>query len=102
MIRRPPRSTLFPYTPLFRSWLCPSVHRAPGPLDGAVSNERCGREGSSGTHGSSTSIGTHAGVTSAHAERVAPPASLERAVILGGCRALHPAQGHGRNPATWR
>src|SRR3712207_8244017 len=23
MIRRPPRSTLFPYTPLFRSWLDP-------------------------------------------------------------------------------
>src|SRR3989442_4805342 len=22
MIRRPPRSTLFPYTTLFRSWLC--------------------------------------------------------------------------------
>src|SRR5256714_7796839 len=25
MIRRPPRSTLFPYTPLFRSW--PAAHR---------------------------------------------------------------------------
>src|SRR5689334_23951951 len=24
MIRRPPRSTLFPYTTLFRSWACPS------------------------------------------------------------------------------
>src|SRR5947199_4941110 len=24
MIRRPPRSTLFPYTTLFRSWSCPS------------------------------------------------------------------------------
>src|SRR2546430_5929614 len=23
MIRRPPRSTLFPYTTLFRSWWCP-------------------------------------------------------------------------------
>src|SRR2546429_6667119 len=23
MIRRPPRSTLFPYTTLFRSWYCP-------------------------------------------------------------------------------
>src|SRR5258708_24625537 len=29
MIRRPPRSTLFPYTTLFRSWLCPAYrHRA--------------------------------------------------------------------------
>src|SRR2546422_4335622 len=25
MIRRPPRSTLFPYTTLFRSWWCPTV-----------------------------------------------------------------------------
>src|SRR2546430_10180024 len=24
MIRRPPRSTLFPYTTLFRSWMCDS------------------------------------------------------------------------------
>src|SRR5438876_1975869 len=28
MVRRPPRSTLFPYTTLFRSWL-PSVMAAP-------------------------------------------------------------------------
>src|SRR3712207_9548001 len=26
MIRRPPRSTLFPYTTLFRSWVQASVH----------------------------------------------------------------------------
>src|SRR2546427_4757034 len=31
MIRRPPRSTLFPYTTLFRSWsLTKSAPRAPG------------------------------------------------------------------------
>src|SRR5947209_9490999 len=29
MIRRPPRSTLFPYTTLFRSWCC--LHRCPAP-----------------------------------------------------------------------
>src|SRR5947208_1803304 len=29
MIRRPPRSTLFPYTTLFRSFLFPAVERAP-------------------------------------------------------------------------
>src|SRR3970282_843550 len=28
MIRRPPRSTLFPYTTLFRSWQTPTVHTA--------------------------------------------------------------------------
>src|SRR3712207_7665830 len=27
MIRRPPRSTLFPYTTLFRSEACPHLHR---------------------------------------------------------------------------
>src|SRR3712207_9594842 len=26
MIRRPPRSTLFPYTTLFRSWSSPYIH----------------------------------------------------------------------------
>src|SRR3712207_9164891 len=37
MIRRPPRSTLFPYTTLFRSW-CSAVGLADehGPLAGAV------------------------------------------------------------------
>src|SRR2546423_6055159 len=32
MIRRPPRSTLFPYTTLFRSHAQPSVSRPPSPL----------------------------------------------------------------------
>src|SRR3712207_6850576 len=31
MIRRPPRSTLFPYTTLFRSELSPSPTRSPAP-----------------------------------------------------------------------
>src|SRR2546429_5153218 len=31
MIRRPPRSTLFPYTTLFRSWLCGVLLQSPGP-----------------------------------------------------------------------
>src|SRR3712207_6917520 len=30
MIRRPPRSTLFPYTTLFRSEVCPRVRRPAG------------------------------------------------------------------------
>src|SRR5258708_12973739 len=30
MIRRPPRSTLFPYTTLFRSGSLPGRHRSPG------------------------------------------------------------------------
>src|SRR5258708_10678490 len=58
MIRRPPRSTLFPYTTLFRSGAlrqhsCPAVQRVglrPGHLAGAVGAEdlpyqaRAGRE----------------------------------------------------------
>src|SRR2546422_6206334 len=32
MIRRPPRSTLFPYTPLFRSFLPRLSRRIPAPL----------------------------------------------------------------------
>src|SRR2546425_9454799 len=31
MIRRPPRSTLFPYTTLFRSWAAASTPWAPAP-----------------------------------------------------------------------
>src|SRR2546426_7606317 len=34
MIRRPPRSTLFPYTTLFRSRVAPAARRAPGPPGG--------------------------------------------------------------------
>src|SRR5437899_9940582 len=32
MIRPPPRSTLFPYTTLFRSDAPPALHRAPAPF----------------------------------------------------------------------
>src|SRR3712207_8259465 len=32
MIRRPPRSTLFPYTTLFRSSRCPALLRGPAAL----------------------------------------------------------------------
>src|SRR2546430_5671873 len=45
MIRRPPRSTLFPYTTLFRS---PVLHRRPGQRDpgrGGQSADRPGRLG---------------------------------------------------------
>src|SRR2546430_10237166 len=36
MIRRPPRSTLFPYTTLFRSFPAASIVRPAGPLNLAV------------------------------------------------------------------
>src|SRR3989454_11967017 len=46
MIRRPPRSTLFPYTTLFRSLLDDGARRRPDPLLGrlAVRAERAGNE----------------------------------------------------------
>src|SRR3712207_2678986 len=52
MIRRPPRSTLFPYTTLFRSWRHPSavalhVHRAAG---GAAPAVRRGTGAGAGGH----------------------------------------------------
>src|SRR5256885_7398626 len=40
MIRRPPRSTLFPYTTLFRSSPLPSA--APGPIFGVLRNDSAG------------------------------------------------------------
>src|SRR3989442_7787953 len=40
MIRRPPRSTLFPYTTLFRSLLCWTTKKAPPPRSfGAARDE---------------------------------------------------------------
>src|SRR5688572_32435042 len=43
MIRRPPRSTLFPYTTLFRSRRRAVAHRAAGRVEGA--RARAGRPG---------------------------------------------------------
>src|SRR6266508_5178578 len=40
MIRQPPRSTLFPYTTLFRSWQPRDQRRAPRPLPGGGGHDR--------------------------------------------------------------
>src|SRR2546430_3946774 len=40
MIRRPPRSTLFPYTTLFRSWAALSVNYSGVPVDEALARMR--------------------------------------------------------------
>src|SRR5438034_10593489 len=50
MLRRPPRSTLFPYTTLFRSGLCPRTRTGTGLLSGpafryATVMRRIGRSG---------------------------------------------------------
>src|SRR5258708_22657027 len=43
MIRRPPRSTLFPYTTLFRSAACFSVHRRGNAVPGALPHHQAAR-----------------------------------------------------------
>src|SRR3712207_8119060 len=43
MIRRPPRSTLFPYTTLFRSDQRPARRRGPDPLGGHLADAAHGR-----------------------------------------------------------
>src|SRR2546425_5534964 len=40
MIRRPPRSTLFPYTTLFRSWCCSPPHLEQDGMGAPVAAER--------------------------------------------------------------
>src|SRR3712207_7226771 len=52
MIRRPPRSTLFPYTTLFRS--CPPAAVTTRPRAAATRPRREGREASSSTSGPSS------------------------------------------------
>src|SRR5688572_31048577 len=62
MIRRPPRSTLFPYTTLFRSW----IH---SPDSGDSELARC-----RGIHGSPI------GVRGAHDEKSRPPIHTRRRI----------------------
>src|SRR2546422_5324941 len=59
MIRRPPRSTLFPYTTLFRSSdrlrtaRCPRVHAFPCGENRRICCARCGRATARGARGRS-------------------------------------------------
>src|SRR2546427_2886675 len=60
MIRRPPRSTLFPYTTLFRSseWPTPGSHPSRGPPDSRIrlfANKRSSR-GTGGSDRKSTRL----------------------------------------------
>src|SRR5689334_24163359 len=44
MLPRPPRSTLFPYTTLFRSAIGRTLSRRPVPCDGSAMIGRCDRD----------------------------------------------------------
>src|SRR5258707_3596285 len=48
MIRRPPRSTLFPYTTLFRSTQCHAGRPRPGHPHAAVAGRAAGAQGRDG------------------------------------------------------
>src|SRR2546430_11746684 len=88
MIRRPPRSTLFPYTTLFRSRrrLRPWATRRRAGVDGEALRERDGREGDQRGHTDPRRCRLH--------ERVPPRALLAR-------RAPHEdLRGHLRDPAA--
>src|SRR3712207_7470350 len=69
MIRRPPRSTLFPYTTLFRSW---------GPADEmkAAGGMRCGLVLSAAIFASACSSGVHVPVGPARTPTPRPTAPL--------------------------
>src|SRR5438094_7339401 len=45
MIRRPPRSTLFPYTTLFRSWVGANAHVLGGPVRASAIGPRTNARG---------------------------------------------------------
>src|SRR2546430_16900241 len=57
MIRRPPRSTLFPYTTLFRAPVCPAAHY----MMGGVKTDLKGRTSLPGLYaaGETASTGVH-------------------------------------------
>src|SRR2546425_9014927 len=59
MIRRPPRSTLFPYTTLFRSWLAARLRRSFGIAGSGSSGATTGRRSSSTARGSSVRSEEH-------------------------------------------
>src|SRR5258705_4849892 len=73
MIRRPPRSTLFPYTTLFRSLLDPADRlaagdgdpedRRPRGLGGGGGCGRCGRAGSGRDRKSTRLNSSHLGIS---------------------------------------
>src|SRR2546422_7528904 len=74
MIRRPPRSTLFPYTTLFRS---PQVLRVAGPIGASVID-----------------------CTGPLCYRAAPPTASEWAISSVGERLLHTQEATGSKPVS--
>src|SRR2546425_12851851 len=86
MIRRPPRSTLFPYTTLFRS-SGGRASRAPG-REGPLG--RCG-EGHSGRVGRSRGSGAEAGAR----RRTGPRAQRSDRIVRVGRSDLQPSSGGG-------
>src|SRR5256885_13463658 len=80
MIRRPPRSTLFPYTTLFRSRRGKTVEDCGGELD-ALDEVRLGHELVGGV--AAVARWTDAGLHAGDAEPRAQPGALAASVLLG-------------------
>src|SRR3712207_6996071 len=79
MIRRPPRSTLFPYTTLFRSWLRAGRPRSPrGAACGAPKGGRGGLPPPRGRRGGSSSCGGGGRCRPRAAEELPRPGFLQR------------------------
>src|SRR5260370_37405682 len=91
MIRRPPRSTLFPYTTLFRSLLLPNGHRA---LEG-IDSEAASVNGGGAVRRANGY--EHAGFTDFKAPEAANPGDPVNTAFIVELRADFPhfGQGHG-------
>src|SRR5438132_7744264 len=74
MIRRPPRSTLFPYTTLFRSWRCGAASsrcgRACRSLVAAASNTATGSSTAGRLKGTATRSEEHTSELQSHSDLV--------------------------------
>src|SRR5260221_14069084 len=105
MIRRPPRSTLFPYTTLFRS-----VELIVGVAPGVVGSEAAAvwsSDGDAGGHRPSRCRGRHLDPQAAHGPPVDPLADLDPAPVSArepedGDRGVPPFVRHESDPRPTR
>src|SRR3989442_2096589 len=92
MIRRPPRSTLFPYTALFRSCRAPRAGggRGEGDVDGAspVGGQSRGAEGTIVGLPKVSGVGTGTRVDSSHVRRSAAVFGFNKLSRAGGVHIL--------------
>src|SRR5256885_4697004 len=81
MIRRPPRSTLFPYTTLFRSVLCRGQERERSPPAAACASVRPPERDGDGT-GVSATVGRRYWRSEEHTSELQSPCNLVCRLLL--------------------